>query len=78
MDGKAIIVVQLPWWCRYHIIPIYRYIHDLPYNTISSHQMSQSSDMHKWKSWDHKAFAYTIQWRQLRWIGRINKAVTAW
>jgi hypothetical protein len=37
MDVKAIIVVQLPPYCRYHIIHVYPYIHDLPYNTISSH-----------------------------------------
>jgi hypothetical protein len=26
----------------------------LPYDTITSHLMSQSSDLHKWKSWGHK------------------------
>jgi hypothetical protein len=30
MDVKAIIVVQLPWWCRYHIIHIYRYMMACP------------------------------------------------
>jgi hypothetical protein len=49
----------------------------LPYNTISSHLMSQSSDLHKWKSWGHKPIAYTVQWRQMRWIESISKAVTA-
>jgi hypothetical protein len=49
----------------------------LPYSTISSHLMSQSSDFHKLKSWGHKPFAYTFQWRQMRWIGRIHEAVTA-
>jgi hypothetical protein len=44
--------------------------------TISSHLISQSSDLHKWKSWGHKPFAYTIQWRQMRWIRKIRKAVT--
>jgi hypothetical protein len=57
MDVKALIIVQLPWYCRYHIIHFYRYIDDL-YNTISSHLMSQSSDLYKWKSWDHKTFPY--------------------
>jgi hypothetical protein len=77
MDVKAIIVVQVPWQCRYHIINIYRYIDDLPYSTISSRLMTQSSDLHKWKSWSHKPFAYIIQWRQMNGAGRICKAVTA-
>jgi hypothetical protein len=50
----------------------------LPYSTISSHLMSQSSVLHKWKSWGYKPFTYTIQWRQMRWIERIRKAVIAW
>jgi hypothetical protein len=77
MDIKAIIIIQLPWYCRYHIIHIYRYIDDLPYNTLSSDLMSQSSDLHKWKSWGHNPFPYTIQQRQMHGIGRICKAVTA-
>jgi hypothetical protein len=77
MDVKALIVVQLPWWCRYHIIHIYRYIDDLPYNNTSSHLVSQSSDLHNRKSWGHEAFAYIIQCRQMCWIGKIRKSVTA-
>jgi hypothetical protein len=45
MVVKVVSVVQVPWQCRYHIIHIYRYIGDLPYNTISSYLMSQPSDL---------------------------------
>jgi hypothetical protein len=55
MDVNAITVVKLPWQCRYHI-HIYWSIDDLPYNTISSHLMSQSSDLHKRKPWGPQAF----------------------